>query len=164
VPELIPFRWPVEWKDASRLELLKGTPINCLVGDAPPPFPLGDLQFSPKDRLPAGVAVREGAWPRVLPAETKKDAAEAGATGAAWVDSNAGLIRLAQTMEREARVAHHAAAGGKGSGPAEEFARAVAEACATAPAGSSRSTRGFARSWRTAARPACASGIAWSPR
>jgi hypothetical protein len=131
MPELIPFRWPVEWKDASRLELLKGTPINCLVGDAPPPFSTGDLQFFPKDRLPAGIAVRDGAWPRVLPAETKKDAAEAGATGAAWVDSNAGLIRLAQTMEPGKPVwLTTLPPGGKEVVPLEEFARAVAEACA----------------------------------
>jgi len=131
VPELIPFRWPVEWKDASRLELLKGTPINCLVGDAPPRFSTGDLQFFPKDRLPADIAVREGAWPRVLPAETKKDAAEAGATGAAWVDSNAGLIRLAQTMEPGKPVwLTTLPPGGREVVPLEEFARAVAEACA----------------------------------
>ena len=99
MPELIPFRWPAEWKDPSRLELIKGTPINCLVGDVPPPFPLGDLPFFPQDGLPAGIAVRPGVWPRVLPAQTRKDAAEAGATGAAWVDSNAGLIRIAQLME-----------------------------------------------------------------
>jgi len=43
--ELIPFRWPAEWKDASHLELLKGTPINCLAGETQPPFPLGDLRF-----------------------------------------------------------------------------------------------------------------------
>ena len=131
MPELIPFRWPVEWKDASRLDLLKGTPINCLVGDAPPPFSTGDLQFFPKDRLPAGIAVREGAWPRVLPAETKKDAAEAGATGAAWVDSNAGLIRLAQTMEPGKPVwLTTLPPGGREVVPLEEFARTVAEACA----------------------------------
>ena len=28
----IPMRWPKEWHDASKLELIKGTPINCLAG------------------------------------------------------------------------------------------------------------------------------------
>lgn len=131
MPELIPFRWPAEWKDASRLEFIKGTPINCLVGDGPPPFPLGDLQFFAKDRLPADIAVREGAWPRVLLAETKKDAAEAGATGAPWVDSNAGLIRIAQMMEPGKPVwLRTLPPAGKEVVPLEEFARAVAEACA----------------------------------
>lgn len=130
MPELIPFRWPAEWKDASRLELIKGTPINCLVGDFRPPFPLGDLQFFPNDGLPADIAVREGAWPRVLLAATKKDAAEAGATGAPWVDSNAGLIRIAQLMEPGKPVwLSTRPPAGKEVVPLEEFARAVAEAC-----------------------------------
>ena len=80
MPELIPFRWPKEWKDSSKLELLKNTPINCLVGEAPPPFPLGDLKFVKleKESPPEGFALREGVWPQVL-AATKKDAADAGA-------------------------------------------------------------------------------------
>ncbi len=79
MPELIPFRWPAQWKDASRLELLKGTPINCLVGSAPPSFPLGDLQFIHLDskNLPAGIALRDGVWPAVQ-AATKKAGAAAG--------------------------------------------------------------------------------------
>ncbi|MCX6626163.1 MAG: hypothetical protein NTW28_00850, partial [Candidatus Solibacter sp.] len=129
--ELIPFRWPAEWKDASRLELIKGTPINCLVGEAPPPFPLGDLQFFAQDQLPAGIAVREGAWPRVLQAQTRKDVVEAGATGAPWVDSNAGLIRIAQLMEPGKPVwLSTLPPSGKEVVPLEEFARAAAEACA----------------------------------
>lgn len=131
MPELIPFHWPPEWKDASKLELLKGTPINCLVGEAPPPFPLGNLRFIPKDKIPNDIAVREGAWPRVLAAQTRKDAAEAGATGAAWVDSNAGLIRIAQTMEPGKPVwLSTVPPGGKEVAPLDEFARAVAEASA----------------------------------
>ncbi len=52
------------------LDLLKGTPINCLAGEAPPAFPLGDLPFVKldKDRPPEGIALREGVWPRVLAA------------------------------------------------------------------------------------------------
>jgi len=128
--ELIPFRWPKEWADASRLELLKGTPINCLVGEAPPPFPLGNLQFVKlaKGQSPEGVTVHEGVWPRVLPASTK-DAAEAGATGAAWVDSNAGVIRMAQTLEPGKAVwLDYEAPGGNEVVPLDRFARAVAEA------------------------------------
>ncbi len=97
MPELIPFRWPVQWTSPSKLELIKGTPINCLTGEAPPPFPLGELKFVKLDpeQPPEGVTIREGVWPRVLPSE-KKDAAEAGPTGSPWVDSSAGVIRLAQ--------------------------------------------------------------------
>ncbi len=38
----IPMHWPAEWAEPSRLKLLEGTPINCLIGETPPPFPLGD--------------------------------------------------------------------------------------------------------------------------
>jgi len=128
--ELIPFRWPKEWTDASYLRWLKGTPINCLVGEHAPPFPLGDYEFVKWDpaQPPAGVTIREGVWPRVLPA-SKKDAAEAGATGAAWVDSNAGVIRLAQTLEPGKPVwLDYTAPGGNEIVPLDRFARAVAEA------------------------------------
>jgi hypothetical protein len=129
MPELIPFRWPKEWKDSSKLDLLKNTPINCLVGEAPPPFPLGALKFVKlvKDGAPEGVALRDGVWPQVLPA-TKKDEADAGATGSAWVDSNAGVIRLAQTMEPGKPVwLNYAAPGGKEVTPLDRFTRAVVE-------------------------------------
>jgi hypothetical protein len=58
-------RWPAAWTDASKLDLLKGTPINCLAGDTPPPFPLGDLQFVNLNNVPAEIAAREGVWPGV---------------------------------------------------------------------------------------------------
>jgi hypothetical protein len=128
--ERIPFRWPEQWADASHLEWLKGTPINCIVGQAPPPFPLAGYEFVKLEpsQPPEGVAVREGVWPRVLPA-SKKDAAEAGATGAAWVDSNAGVIRLAQALEPGKAVwLDYAAPEGNEIVPLERFARAVAEA------------------------------------
>lgn len=81
-------------------DLLKGTPINCLAGEAPPPFPLGGLPFVKldKDHPPDGVALREGVWPGVVPA-TRKDTAGGGATGGPWVDSNAWVVRLAQIMD-----------------------------------------------------------------
>src|SRR5581483_801426 len=100
MPELIPFRWPASWRDPARLEILKGTPINCLVGQEAPPFPLGDLafvKFEP-ERPPESVTFREGVWPRVLPAK-QSEGADAGPTGAPWVDSNCYFVRLAQTLE-----------------------------------------------------------------
>jgi hypothetical protein len=130
MPELIPFRWPAEWKDASRLELLKGTPFNCLVGEAPPPFPLGDLQFVKLDpgRPPEGIALREGVWPTVL-LSTKKEGADAGPTGGPWVDSNASVVRLAQIMEPGKTVwLTHTPPGGKEIVPLDAFVKPVAEA------------------------------------
>ena len=129
--ELIPFRWPEEWKDPSKLALLQGTPINCLVGQAPPPFPIGDLKFIKleKDNPPEGIAVRAGVWPRVLPPE--RDVAEAGPTGAPWVDSNVGTIHLARTLGAGTPVwLTYAPPADKHELPLSTFARSVAEAAA----------------------------------
>jgi hypothetical protein len=128
--ELIPLRWPGEWRDSATLDLIKGSPINCLVGDAPPPFPIGGLKFVrlDKNQPPEGIVLCEGVWPRVLPA-TKKDAAEAGATGGPWVDSNAGAIRLAQTMNPGQFVWVDSPPPGGNEVVAEDaFSRAIAEA------------------------------------
>ncbi len=98
----VPMRWPAEWTDPRRLELLKGTPVNCLVGEKAPPFPLGDLEFVTltPERQPEGVAIRQGLWPRVQAAKSAGGSdAESGPTGAPWVDSNAAVIRLAQALE-----------------------------------------------------------------
>ncbi len=133
MPELIPFRWPSGWKDPARLGLLKGTPINCLVGETPPPFPLGDLKFIKleKNQSPDGVTLLEGVWPRVLPAERKGDTAEAGPTGAPWVDSNTGLIRLAQAREPGKPVwLGFEPPSGKELVPVSGFVKPIAEAAA----------------------------------
>ena len=67
---LIPFRWPAEWRDPSAFALLKGTLINCLAGTAPPPVPTGEMPFVKLDpeRSAEGITLREGVWPRVVPA------------------------------------------------------------------------------------------------
>jgi hypothetical protein len=130
MPELIPFRWPASWSDPSKLDLLKGTPVNCLVGDSPPPFPLGNLQFAKldQDHPPEGIALREGVWPRVLPA-TKKDTAGGGATGSAWVDNNAWVVRLARVTEPGKSVwLTYTPPGGNEIVPLDAFVRPIAEA------------------------------------
>ncbi len=127
---LVPFRWPAEWKDPSALALLKGTPVNCLAGTAPPPFPIGDLPFVTLDagRPPEGITLCEGVWPRVLPAK-EDDTTVAGVTGGAWVDSNAGAIRLAQTKEPARQVwLTYLPPGPKEVIPFEDYVRPVAEA------------------------------------
>jgi hypothetical protein len=132
MPELIPFRWPKEWTEASRLSLLQGTPFNCIVGETQPTFSLGNFKFVKleKEKSPEGIDVRGGVWPRVLPA-TKKDAADAGATGGAWVDSNAGFIRVGQTMSPGKPVwLDYSPPGGNDIVPLDRYAVAVAEALA----------------------------------
>ena len=85
-------------------------------------------------------------WPRVLPAK-EDDTSVAGVTGGAWVDSNAGAIRLAQTREPAKQAwLTYSPPGAKEVVPFEEYVRPVAEAGgATAHAGSSRSMRTFAQ-------------------
>jgi hypothetical protein len=49
---------------------------------------------------PQGVSLVEGVWPNVKSTRTRdRDAAEAGPTGAPWVDSNGWRIRLAQALD-----------------------------------------------------------------
>ncbi|MCW5977216.1 MAG: hypothetical protein KIT09_04025 [Bryobacteraceae bacterium] len=105
--EWIPMRWPAEWTDASRLDLIKGTPINCLTGDAPPVIPLGDIAFTPLDSAspPRGIVLLEGVWPHVKITRTEaRNTAETGPTGAPWVDSNGWRTKLARAMEPEKTV------------------------------------------------------------
>jgi hypothetical protein len=128
---LVPFRWPAEWKDPTALALLKGTPVNCLAGSTPPPFPVGDLPFVTLDaaKPPEGISLSDGAWPRVLPAK-EDDTSAAGVTGGAWVDSNAGAIRLAQAKEPAKQVWLTYPPPPKEVIPFEEYVRPVAEASA----------------------------------
>lgn len=130
MPEQIPFRWPAAWKDASHAALLKGTPINCLAGETPPPFSVPGLPFVKldADHPPDGVALRLGVWPRVLPS-TKKENADAGPTGGPWVDSNAWAVRLARVMEPGKAVwLTHVPPGGNEVVPVDSFMKPVAEA------------------------------------
>lgn len=129
-PQLIPFRWPAEWRDPAKLAFLKGTPINCLAGSSPPPFPTGDLPFFKLDaeNPPEGIVLCEGVWPQVLPAE-EEDAALAGVTGGPWVDANAHVVRLARLREpgKQAWMTY-TPPGTKDIVPLEDYVRPIAEA------------------------------------
>lgn len=130
MPTMIPFRWPSQWKDPARLDLLKGTPINCLVGTTPPPFPIGNLSFIKLDpnHPPEGVVLRDGVWPQVLVAK-EQDAALAGATGGPWVDSNCHFIRLAQVTDPGKQIwLTYLPPGGKDIVPMDVYLRPIAEA------------------------------------
>lgn len=129
-PQPIPFRWPAEWRDQAASAFLKGTPINCLAGSEPPPVPAGEYPFITldEDKPPPGIALRDGVWPRVLPAE-EEDAALAGVTGGPWVDSNAGGIRLAQATSPDRQVwLTYLPPGPREVVPPEEYVRPIVEA------------------------------------
>ena len=128
--QLMPFRWPAEWRDPAALAFLKGTPINCLAGSEPPPVAVGEIPFIKLDENnpPEGITLQDGVWPRVLPAK-EEDAALAGVTGGPWVDSNAGRIRLAQAKVPGRQVwLTYVPPGPKEIVPPEEYVRPIAEA------------------------------------
>ena len=117
----VPLRWPSAWKDAATLELLAGTPVNCVLfgAGADPALRsaagkagLATVDWSrPQDSGVAAAplaklswtspypvfAVTDAAWPGVRPRQRgSRDDADSGPTGAPWVDANgwvAGLVR-----------------------------------------------------------------------
>jgi hypothetical protein len=93
---LVPFRWPKAWANSSFLGLLAGSPINCLLLES-----AGSGNPVAEGARRAGLEVFEGAppagqtvvsnlaWPRMkLSPRGRRDDAEAGPTGAPWIDSN----------------------------------------------------------------------------
>lgn len=148
----VPLRWPDDWRDPALLDLLEGTPVNCLllkwgplISDAalldrarqrgfalvaeidekadraaalaaaqaagvsavalPEPAagaPLPVIAWAEKSKLPwrsaaAAFAFTDAVWP-AIPTKPGAPGAEAGPTGAPWVDSNGWFIQLARTL------------------------------------------------------------------
>ncbi len=110
--DLVPFRWPESWTDPRHVALFEGGPVNCLVlsGPAGPiaeaarkagmsviymnslgAAPLGELNW---DTPAPVVAINRLVWPR-MHALGGADQAQAGPTGAPWIDSNSWVARLA---------------------------------------------------------------------
>ena len=115
---LSPFRWPSVWKDPTLVRLLEGGPINCLLLDESAASdgavaeaarqagllvrqlsslgvaPLADVNW----RSPAPLVALSGlVWPSIKAAPRGSTAqAEAGPTGAPWIDSNSWVVRLAR--------------------------------------------------------------------
>lgn len=133
----VPLRWPDLWRDPALLDLVEGTPINCLLlnsGFLRPPFldqarrrglavvadveapgvsavalaePAGArlpvIASAEKSKLPwrspaAAFAFTDAVWPAIPPPKSGSDTAEAGPTGAPWVDSNGWFIHLARIL------------------------------------------------------------------
>ena len=96
----VPFTWPREWKDGALLELLEGTPFNCLlvprernaVQDAARRRNLAVFEAPPPE-----VSAIDGVWPGIRMSERgRRDEAESGPTGAPWIDSNGWQVLLAR--------------------------------------------------------------------
>ncbi len=120
----VPMRWPAGWTDPRLLDLLKGTPVNCLVVDAG--VDSGALKAVVDRGRRVGLAFPEvtsversslrsaasspvvaftgNVWPSLKLSEQSKkkvanpDRVEAGPTGVPWVDSNGWFVRLARAL------------------------------------------------------------------
>ena len=143
--KLVPIAWPEtpEWQAKERLELLRGTPFNVLVGKNLSPdlrtaaesaglqvFDSSEIAQSPLIRLePQGdkpVIVTGSLWPHV---RGFNEGGGSGPTGNSWVDSNGWLIRLAQAKTPGSAVwlAHAPPAKNQLVTP-EDYAIAIADA------------------------------------
>ncbi len=95
---MFPLRWPASWNGVWNLDVLKGTPVGCLL-DAPQDVAAAaesrGLKSSKRDALPDTAFVSDPVWPGVR-ASQKADVADAGPTGAPWIDSNGWNIALTQ--------------------------------------------------------------------
>jgi hypothetical protein len=116
--KLVPFRWPTGWTDAGLVKLLEGGPINCLLPEGSAPLSAAVAETARK----AGLVVREASsltvaplsqvdwrspapvvaisglvWPSIkLSSSGRSNQADAGPTGAPWIDSNCWVTRLAR--------------------------------------------------------------------
>ena len=100
-------RWPAAWADSSMLRLVKDTAIDTLLVDNSDELEgvraaaeQQGLRVVYPDLPPDGVTVIQGEWPGVRLSRRGADA-EAGPTGAPWVDSNGWQVRLAKAMHPE---------------------------------------------------------------
>jgi hypothetical protein len=95
-------RWPSEWSHPSALELVKNSPVNCILleGNSPLTSEMRKLGLTTLDAsaTPSDVAVVKGEWPGVRMGQGRGDAS-AGPTGVPWVDSNGWQVRLARLRE-----------------------------------------------------------------
>ncbi|MBI4877499.1 MAG: hypothetical protein HY822_22955 [Acidobacteria bacterium] len=99
--EWIPMRWPAGWAGAGLLDLLKGTPVNCLVAGqhaARLREAANRLGIAVFEAPPPEITVLDGVWPgmRISQERRRRDEAESGPTGAPWIDSNCSSLRLAR--------------------------------------------------------------------
>lgn len=150
--QLVPFRWPAAWNDPTRLSLVDGSPINCLLFDdltrAKPVVeaarakgfavlewralgaaPMAQVKWN----SPARQTVITGLeWPKIRLSPKKSDDAVSGPTGAPWIDSNTWVSRLAavRAPQRPVWLGFERPAQSATTGPAP-YLVAVADSAAT---------------------------------
>lgn len=105
-----PLRWPAEWRDASALDLLQGTPLGSLLLPSSEGYQnvverARRLAIAVCDahRPPPGVEMVKGEWPGIRMTPGQGDASS-GPTGAPWIDSNGWLVRLTRVRKPASAV------------------------------------------------------------
>jgi hypothetical protein len=100
-----PLRWPAEWSDAGALDLLKGTPLGCLLLPSTDGYQnvierarQFDIAICDIKHPPSGVEMVKGEWPGIRMTPGEGDASS-GPTGAPWIDSNGWLVSLARAQK-----------------------------------------------------------------
>jgi len=99
LPDLIPFRWPADWRDPSKLDLLENTPYNCALipADAPEEIQTAlhnrGLTVVSDKNAPATV-LPDPRWPQIQTGAHGK--IDAGPTGNPWMDANGFAILAAR--------------------------------------------------------------------
>src|SRR5262249_29987462 len=99
-----PLRWPSEWTHPSALDLVRNSPVNCILLQENSPL-TSEMQRRGLATLdgadataPPGITVLKGEWPGV---RSSQGGSAAGPTGVPWVDSNGWAVRLARVREPE---------------------------------------------------------------
>jgi hypothetical protein len=110
--QLIPMRWPVQWRNPSALQRLSNTHINCLLIENPDPL-RSVVEQAQRNKIRVihaasdlrGITVIKGAWPGAkLSRSGDRDSASSGPTGLPWVDSNGWKVRLAAALDPKSAV------------------------------------------------------------
>ena len=116
--------WPHEWTEPSRLELIRQTPINCLLfSEAPSTELVQAAKAASVECLPPGnhsvvwrplkeidwkleapvIGISDGVWPK-LDMRRGGTSESTGPTGAPWLDANGWVIQLARSRSHDKPV------------------------------------------------------------
>jgi len=96
----VPFLWPDTWRDPAKLDLIRGTPFNCAVGDGIAPVVREAMRQNGIDAVSLKTApvtvIEDPRWPQVRTGS--RGDADAGPTGNPWVDANGFAIQAARAL------------------------------------------------------------------
>lgn len=96
-----PLRLPEGWDDVRILDWIRDTPFDALLLTGSPGIESAARAAGLTVGVPDDVAVVKGVWPGI---RRGRDVAEAGPTGAPWIDSNGWAIRLARMRNTGKRI------------------------------------------------------------